>query len=329
MSESAPASTGNSESVSSEEQSSGSTESANESNPSNPQGSSAGNSGNAAANQAVVEAIESAEKVGSDQYELIIDGEKVTLTLEEMKAGYQKAKASSKRFQEAAAKEKAAAEKESLLAERRSQMLKNPLKVLMDEGIDEASARKHYEEAVWAWLQQDQMTPEQKAEMKAKKEFETEKQRIAREKEEIENWKKERQAEKEAAEIKKYQDDFATQLNQALTKHNLPQSPSVVSKLIDYMKDGLSYDDSYTFEDAVQVYQDEHQSTFMDQLKRMSPDQLMAALGPDGVKAFRKMDVETNVKNPTPAPKKPEALKEKSKDTKMSSKDFFANLGKR
>lgn len=300
---------------------------------SNPSSESSGGSSAPAPNGAqasqIVDAIQNAEQVGANQYELIIDGEKVVLSLEEMKAGYQKAAASAKRFQAAAAKEKAAAEKEAENTAKREAMRKNPLKFLMEDGVDEASARKHYEEAVWAWLQEDQMSPEQKAERQAKKEFETEKQRIEREKAEIEQWKKDRQAEKDAAEVEKYQNDFAAQLQSVIQKHSLPQSPTVVAKLIDYMKDGLSYDDSYTFEDAVQVYQDEHQSTFEQQLKGMTPEQIMAKMGPDFVKAFRKMDLETNVKNPTPPTKKPDALKSKPSDNKISSKDFFANLGKR
>jgi len=277
----------------------------------------------------IVNALESAEKQADGTYELVIDGETVTLTLEEMKAGYQKARASAKRFQEAAQLKKEAEEFKAETAAKREAMRKNPLKYLMEDGVDEKAARSHYEEAVWKWLQEDQMTPEQKAERDHKKQFESEKKRIEAEKAEIEKWKAERQAEKEAKEIEKYQNEYAAQLTDALAKHSLPQNPRVVAQLIEYMKDGLSYDDTFSFDDAAQAYKEEHQGTIDSYLKSLTPEQLMARLGPEGVKAFRKQDVALNTKNPTPTKAKPSAPQPKGKDSKISSKDFFANLGKK
>lgn len=288
--------------------------------------SSSQNEGSAeGASQTPAEAFENAEQVGSNSFEVVIDGETVTLSLDELKAGYQKAKSSAKRYQEAAEERKQAAAEKKAAEEFKSKLLQNPFKALMEAGVDIGSARKHYESVVWEMLQQDQLTPEQKAELKAKQEFETEKQRIAREKEEIEAWKKERAREQEEQEVRKHQETYATMINEAISKHGLPGSPEVVAKMAGYMSQALEHGYELSIDDAAAMYKEETESGLKSLLGKYSPEQLMGLLGDEGLKALRAKDLE-QVKNPASVRKPSVSSPAKPSDKKISARDFFKNL---
>lgn len=314
-----------SESAGADTASVGSTQSTPESSSSAPSKGASSAPAGGTASQATVEAMENATRSPDGTFEVVIDGESMTLTLEELKAGYQKAKSSAKRYQEASEERKRAAEEKREAEEFRQKLLKNPLHALLEAGVDTKAIRNHYETAVWEMLQQDRMTPEQKDEAKAKQEFETEKQRIAREKAEIEAWKKERDMEREAAEVRKHEESYARQIGDALTKHGLPQTPEIVSKMASYMAQALEHGYDLSVEEAAAMYKEETDQGLKSLLKKYSPDQLMALLGEDGMKALRSKDVEVNVKNPIPT-RKPPASTQTPTDKKISAKDFFKSL---
>jgi hypothetical protein len=277
------------------------------------------------ASQSVVDAMQSAEKQPDGSYEITVDGETISLTLDQLKAGYQKAQASAKRFQEAAEERKRAAEEKKAAEEFKNKLRQNPLKALLEDGVDVKAIRNHYEAAVWEFLQQDQMTPEQKAEIKAKQEMETEKQRIAREKAEIENWKKEREREREEMEVRKHQETYAAQINDALNKHGLPQSPEVVAKMAGYLSQALEHGYDMSIDEAAAMYKEDTEVSLKGLLKKYSPEQLMSLLGEDGMKALRSKDVEQHVKQPTHT-KKPAASSPPTTEKKVSARDFFSSL---
>ncbi len=258
-------------------------------------------------------------------YKLMIDGEETEVDLETLKKGYGHASAANKKMQQAAAERKAAADEAAKVKEWQSKLLKNPIKALHEAGIPPNEIRKYLESGLWEFYQADQMTPEQKAEAAEKKRWEKERSELENQKAEIEKWKLERAKEREQQEVSKYEADYAKQIQDAITKHSLPNNPAVGVQLAKYMSQALEHGYDLSVDQAAEIYREEHQSTMKSFLKSLTPAQLREYMGEEGIKQMRAEDVAA-LRNPPKAPKKPSAQTPKKGDGRASARSFFDNL---
>lgn len=172
------------------------------------------------ADQATGNPVTDAAKEALRKFKLKVDGQEVEVDEEELKRGYAHQKAANKRFQEGVKAKKQAEEFIKMLKD-------DPLKVLSHPDIGH-DVRRLAEEYLTAQLEEEMLDPKEKELRQLKKENETYKEKVEREKAEAQAKIQEQLKQKYA---KEYSDKFVV----ALKETGLPPTKASVAKMATYV----------------------------------------------------------------------------------------------
>ncbi len=203
---------------------------------------------------------------------------------EAVKREIMKARGANKRFQEAAGLRKD--------AERAFEMLKDPTQlreILQDPriGID---LKKFAEDYVWEQIQEQQLTPEQKAQRDKDRRLAEYEAREAKAKEDgLSRQQQESQA--------RYETGYETKITKALEAGGIPKTPEAVSRMAEYLLRAVENGYDLSPEDLVQQVRQDYISEFTAVLGAADGDQLLALLGEANAEKLRKADLK-RLKNP-------------------------------
>lgn len=274
------------------------------------------------------ETIEENAEVGAEEseqerkFEMVVDGEKLELTLEEMTILAQKGKGSAKRFQEAAQlRKEAAAEKAAVQA-----ALQGDPQAIFDMKIksglmnsDEMNkwiidqAIKLYEES--------ELSPEEIERKKLQEELD----RYRKQEEED---KKAKEQEAYQIEVEKYKQHYAAKFSDAIKSGGLENDPYAVRRIALAIQDSLDENGvpMMDIEDAISYVKNEEHSSYKDFLSNLDVDQIQKILGKDKLDKLRTKELK-KLANPESKPSNPLAKKSsKPKAAKISASEFFKNL---
>lgn len=225
---------------------------------------------------------------------------------EAIKREIMKARGADKRFQSAAQLKKQA---ESFF-----EMIKNPeslKKVLQDPrvGID---LKKFAEDYVWEQIQEQQMTPEQRA---------------AREKDrrlaelEARDADSTRERESRAAQERqsKWEGEYERKIIQALETKGIPKSPKIVSEMAYYLEKALENGYDLSPHEIATLVQTDMGNHFKEYVEGLNEDQFLAFLGEHNAEKLRKADVK-RLKSPRGNPF-PERQKSQGEPKQQSHRD--------
>jgi len=253
---------------------------------------------------------EVAEKLS--KHKLTIDGKEEEVDLDELKAGYSKAKAATERFQKAAEERKAAEKDRQEAKAMLDRMKSNPWEVMKELGLDPRTTSEDY---LIEQLKLDALTPEQKKAMELERRVKAYEDKEASAAADAEAKAKKDKEAKEREEIavrsqqiaKEYEEQFL----EALTGSTLPKKPGVVKKIAEKMFQASEEGYEMSVKQAIKLVEKEikeYQKAFIDDLDE---EALAAFLGENNLKKVRKRDV-SNLKNPVPkAESKPQDKEEK------------------
>lgn len=226
----------------------------------------------------IVKDNDNVEKVGAKKYSIVIDGEKLEVSEDELVKGYQTRKASDKRFMEASQKTKQA---EAFLS-----LIKNPAtlkKVLADPliGID---PRKWAEDLLYEELQLESMDPKDR-------ELAEHKEKLRRYEEQERRVKEEKEA-KDNEELKsKYAQDYHRDIIKALGDSGLPKSATTVKKMAYYLHQSASRGYKLAAADVVDLVREDYTREMRDLYGNADAETLLSLLGEDAGKKIREHDL--------------------------------------
>lgn len=280
--------------------------------------------GSQGATQVSGEAVKSEPK--SEQptkHKVKIDGQEAEVSLDELIAGYSKAKASHDRFQQAAQERKIAEQLKKEAEEAKARLKTNPWDVLKEL---EADPRALAEEYLIKQLEYDAMTPEQRTAMEESKRKDRERQELE---EKIRKYEEREKAEKEAQEAKEIQEktqhfvkEIETSMLEALQSSALPKTHAMVAKVADKMLEAHSYGIDMHPSQAVRLVEEELKVLKKAFLEDLDADKLADFLGEEQLKKIRKRDVE-KLKNPIPTPEnKNKARQHQDEQPPTDSRDW-------
>lgn len=268
-----------------------------------------------------------AEAEAEPMYEIVVDGVAQQVPLEQLLKGYNTGTVSNKRFAEAAQKVKEAQDLEAKTQEWKERLIQNPYAALQAAGIPTESIRQHYEDVVYQWLQVDQMSDEEKAVHRQKKEHEEMQAKYAQMKQEMEEAQTRKEQEAFQATVAKQQEQILGQINGALDKVGAVKSPEAIRAIANNMKTAIESGYELSIDDAVALYKEETSSSLKSMISSLPEDALLGLIGQDRMNAIRKMDIE-KLKNPVGLPKTDSVEVKTPAEKKDSATSFFDNLKK-
>ncbi len=277
------------------------------------------------------------------KFKVKVDNQETEVSEEELVKGWLHAKAANERFQAAAAERKALEAERAKIAEdkaaaesMREAFKKDPWAVLSSLGMSDADIRNLTEDKLIAFLEQEQMSPEQKKarEMEAKlKEYEAKEADRRKKEEENEQLTKKQQEEQEFNQLKlKAEKDYEESFLSALEKSTLPKNPASIRRVAEKVYQSMLAGEEIPIDHAVRLAEHELRSNLAELVQGLDVEALEAFLGEETLKKVRKHDV-SKLKNPAPAPKVP--VKEESKakagtnSKYVDPQDFIKELKKK
>lgn len=197
---------------------------------------------------------------------------------ESIKREIMKARGADKRFDSAAAMKKQ--------AETFFEMIKNPQslrEVLSDPrvGVD---LKKFASDYLWEQIQEEGMSPEQKAQRDKDRELEGYRSQQAKEKEAKES--QERQARQAH-----FESSYEQKITKALDAGGIPKTHATVARMADYLAKALENGYDLTPEDLVQEVRNDYLNDFNSVLSAADGDQLLALIGDANAEKLRKADL--------------------------------------
>ena len=228
----------------------------------------------------------------------------------------QKGAASTETWQEAAKMRK---EYESFM----HRLKTNPREVLLDPSLG-VDFRKVAEDYLWEQIQDEQLTPEQKAQKARDRELEKyKKQHEEKEKEEL--------TAKQQAQAQHYAQDYDRQISGALAASGLPKTTGTVRRMTEYMIHDVKAGFQRDAAEYVEMVRNDYMQDIKELLGSVEGEHLLKFLGEDGAKKLRTADL-SRLKSTTPkeghtfVPGKGMVGKEKVK--KMGGFDWEAAIKK-
>jgi hypothetical protein len=216
------------------------------------------------------------EKLGHKKYSVVVDGEKIEVTEEELLKGYQTRKASDKRFMEAAKEKKQAETFLRLLKE-------NPLEVLKHPALGH-DLRKLAEEYIYQELQKESMDPKERELLEYKEKI--------RKYEDQERKTKEDMEAKDREELKtKFAQDYHKDIIQALDKSGLPKSATTVKKMAFYLHQAAKRGYKVGAADVVDLVREDYTRELRDLYGSADGESLLSMLGEDVAAKIRNYDL--------------------------------------
>lgn len=265
------------------------------------------------------------EEVPEELLEIVIDGQTMQVSMEELKNGYQKASASAKRFQEASAKAKEVEAYEAKTREWEQKLLNNPYEALKSAGIPDEDIRKHYEDIVYQWLKLDAMSEDEKVAMRQQRETEAKLKEYEEMKLKMEELERSKEQQAYEAQVAQQQEEMANQINEALDRNGVPNSPAAIKRVAEMWGVALSTGSDINLDSVVTEFKASSSSSLQEMLSSMDEDSLLSLIGEERMSKIRKKDL-AKIKNPVSAREMfPEPSKE-SEEITASAKDFFASL---
>ena len=271
------------------------------------------------------EEVEAAEEEIAEEplHEIIVDGEKIRLTMSEMTELAQKGKSSAQKFKEAAKlRKEAAIEKSAIQA-----ALQGSPEALFDLKIKSGTMSP---EQLKQWIIQEaikiaeepELTPEQikMQAMEAQLEqYEKEQARIQKESEDF----------KFQEEVERYKEEYSGKLSAAIKAGGLENDPTAVRRVAMALQDSIDETGSpmMEIEDAIQYVKSEERGSYKEFLAGLDLDQLEQILGQEKMASLRKKDL-SKLANPESAgtvPQKP-TPRVKPAAREGSLKDFLESL---
>lgn len=231
-----------------------------------------------------------------EKYTIKIDGEEVEVDLDELKKGYGSTKSAQNKFSEAAVARKQAEEFVRLLKSDPMALMAHPDLGLNPREIAENYLRKE--------LDFEDLSPEQQ-------ELQIAKQRLAEIEEERKAAEELADQEEMTAMEQKYHQEFTVQINDALTKAELPITDNSIKRMAGYMQEVLLSEDpavsALTNEDIVEFVREDLIKDFKSMFAGSSAETLTGILGSDLAKTLREDDIAKLIS--TGSVKKPVAVK--------------------
>lgn len=258
-----------------------------------------------------------------EKYEVKINGQVKSLTLQELKLAASKAEGAEKRFQEASEMQKQHQALKEALSSRDVRKLASHL------GVDVKEARAMMEDSLIPLHLEESMTPEEKAQYEKDKRLKEYEERDLSEKEKREKEK----ASKEAAE---YRQQFEGELYTELKKVGMLQDPYFGIQVSQYMLGAVQQGYDIEVSEAVAFVKNKFQEDTIKVIKDMGIEGLKKYLPKDLLKQLREADVKavketesafTTSKTFDGVGRK--ILESNSADTKsprMKSSEFFTKL---
>lgn len=272
---------------------------------------------------AETEAEESDEVQEEPTYEMVVNGEKLNLTISEMTELAQKGEGAARKFQEAAKlRKEAAAEKAAIQA-----AMNGSPQALFDLKIK--SGQMTVDE-MRQWVIQEAIKIADEPEL-------TEEQRKMREMEaELEQYRKEQEdakkANEEAAfqeEVERYKEEYSAKLTEAIKAGGLENDPTAVRRVAMAIQDSLDENGNpmMEMEDAIAYVKSEERNSYKDFLAGLELDQLEQILGQEKMTKLRKTDL-SKLANPESVQKEApkETAPKKVGSREGSLKDFLESL---
>jgi hypothetical protein len=279
----------------------------------------------ASESEETTEEVEAAEEEIAEEplHEIIVDGEKIRLTMSEMTELAQKGKSSAQKFKEAAKlRKEAAIEKSAIQA-----ALQGSPEALFDLKIKSGTMSP---EQLKQWIIQEaikiaeepELTPEQikMQAMEAQLEqYEKEQARIQKESEDT----------KFQEEVERYKEEYSGKLSAAIKAGGLENDPTAVRRVAMALQDSIDETGSpmMEIEDAIQYVKSEERGSYKEFLSGLDLDQLEQILGQEKMASLRKKDL-SKLANPESAgtvPQKP-TPRVKPAAREGSLKDFLESL---
>lgn len=271
------------------------------------------------------EEVEAAEEEIAEEplHEIIVDGEKIRLTMSEMTELAQKGKSSAQKFKEAAKlRKEAAVEKSAIQA-----ALQGSPEALFDLKIKSGTMSP---EQLKQWIIQEaikiadepELTPEQikMQAMEAQLEqYEKEQARIQKENEDA----------LFQEEVERYKEEYSGKLSAAIKAGGLENDPTAVRRVAMALQDSIDETGSpmMEIEDAIQYVKSEERGSYKEFLSGLDLEQLEQILGQEKMASLRKKDL-SKLANPESAgtvPQKP-SPRVKPASREGSLKDFLESL---
>jgi len=230
------------------------------------------------------------------------------------------ARAASQRMEEAAKSRK---EIEGLLEGLKSDPMRL-YEIAKMAGLDPDEVAASYAQK---WVAEREMTPEQKA-MAARE------QTIAQREQKMQQWQAEREQEAQTAQMRKFQQDFASRLPALSAKYGLPDDPFTGQDIAKVIASQLEAGDEPDFDAAADIVSERLEGAVQSHLKRLSQTPgALAKKYPDLVERLRKEGLElvtrapepnrpTGKQTPRPAPKEKRETWEE-----YEHKTFLGTLG--
>jgi hypothetical protein len=243
-----------------------------------------------------------------------LDGEEVEVTLDELKAGYQRAQVSAKRFQEASAERKKAEELFSKFKEK-------PWEVMSELGMNPREVAESFLiEQLKAEQEEAELNDDQKEVRRLKKEIEAQR---AKE----EEAKKHEDARKEREMTEKLQRGYEQDFVKALEASQLPRNPTTIRRMAEQMLVAAHNGYEMSAQEAAQIVEEEIRGSSASVLKDLDAEKLVAFLGKDTIEKIRKYEL-SKLKNPMPVEQKQEKKQSSARKGPRSLDDFLAEKAK-
>lgn len=256
-----------------------------------------------------------AKQVGVDAYELVIDGRKQRVTLDELKAHYSKERAADQRFKEAAEHRKKAEEVFSALksgdfdALERAGLSPDEIRAMME---------KYYRRR---WIDPETLTPEEKRAREAEAKIE------ALEKEKAERQKRDEELENErldATTRRELQDSIMKMIDES----GLPKTRFIASRIAHWMRHNLNKGWDAPPQVIVSQVKAERDRVVRSLVEKFDGSQLVEAFGDDIVNKLRAYDLE-QFKKRKGQPKEPEQPSARAKSAQPKERTTMAEVTRR
>jgi hypothetical protein len=168
----------------------------------------------------------------------------------------------------------------------------DPRGLLTDPSIG-VDFRKIAEEYIWEQIQEEQLSPEQKAARDRDRELEKYRTEAQKREQEQAEAQKQQQAEY-------YRQEFDKRISDALSRSELPKDEYTVDRLLHYLRLDISKGFQQDIGEYVKMVEADYQNSVKSIIGKLNGDQLLAWLGEDAMKKARESDLK-RLKTSTPA----------------------------
>lgn len=259
------------------------------------------------------------EQAQRELYELIIDGNKASVDIEELKRGYQRAAAANKRFMEAARlREQAQAERVQIEAFQK-QLQEDPSKVFMNN----PKAREIAEKYLADQLRAEMMDPKERENLELKQQLEE----LMSEKERAKKTEEEKYL---AAMTERFAADYETRIINILSKMDMPKNQITAKLVAQVMQEGVEAGVELGDEEIAELVREQLSTQVVPFLQGWKPEQFDKHY-PDMAKSIRKYDLE-RLRAAQSKPKeeqKPSRADDDKPKKKMSREEWLKLVRKR